>query len=572
MHLVRRFWRRDFGRKSRAQRALVLVLTLVGATLAAIATSAPASAAPTYVQGATDIGGNPSSSLNVAFPSNNAAGDLLVVEATFDSSSDSTFTCSDSQSNTYSSPYVINNATHGQSLGVCYAANSKSGANTVTVTMTTGNCCLETDIAEYSGIATSNPLDVETGQPGSGNTSADNVTSGAATTTTNGDLIFGAINDVQGLAGSISAGSGFTKRVNSVTNYTVAEDQTQTSAGSIAATATFGTSSDYVAIMMAFKPPPSSPGHPLTNVSVQPSDPTPSGASTWSVTASSLTGGTVKCLGVWVDTSSTFGSTSSSTTFTGNPGGTAFTAGTWNTGPTSVGSSSETKWTSTSGMTYASGSSKTFTLSTTNPAASVYFVQIETFSDTGCSTPIDNGVSAVAVTTNTVVSVTITPTFTFAVNGQANTTVCNGLPGASITSTSTAVTFGNLAAGARAFGVQQLRVTTNAGGGYVIYLHSTAASPNVMKGSASHAIADSGSVALPAAGNEFFGYTTDSTTAAVTSGNIKSVPQNNGNDVVGNGAAGTNDNNCVGFAAGTSATTPADAYASTIVYTAVPTF
>lgn len=172
------------------------------------------------------------------------------------------------------------------------------------------------------------------------------------------------------------------------------------------------------------------------------------------------------------------------------------------------------------------------------------------------------------------VSVTIIPTFTFAVNGQSSGTTCDGLVASTVATTSTAVSFGNLAAGARSFGTQQLQVTTNAGGGYKIWMASASGTTPALKGSNGHSIADSGlSVNLPAAGNEFFGYAGDSSTNGVPAGHISTVTSGVSNSIdVGDSFANPSYLNCVEFAVGASVTTPADSYSSTIIYTAVPTF
>ena len=77
-------------------------------------------------------------------------------------------------------------------------------------------------------------------------------TSNSATTTTAGDLIFGAFMDDSGTT-TITAGTGFTQRQFASSDST-SEDMIQSSAGSVAATANFGASTDYLAQMVAFKP------------------------------------------------------------------------------------------------------------------------------------------------------------------------------------------------------------------------------------------------------------------------------------------------------------------------------
>jgi hypothetical protein len=97
----------------------------------------------------------------------------------------------------------------------------------------------------------------------------------------------------------------------------------------------------------------------------------------------------------------------------------------------------------------------------------------------------------------------------------------------------------------------------------------------VMKGGGSNVITDTGSVALPSAGTSFFGYSTDQTSSAVTSGELRTVPTSPGGAaLVGYRAAGSASatNNCVVFAVSASGATAADSYSSTILYTAVPNY
>jgi hypothetical protein len=123
--------------------------------------------------------------------------------------------------------------------------------------------------------------------------------------------------------------------------------------------------------------------------------------------------------------------------------------------------------------------------------------------------------------------------------------------------------------------VQQLQVTTNATGGYNVYMRSAATTTNVMKGSGSNVITDSGAVALPSAGTSFFGYTSDQTASAITSGEVRTVPVSPGGAaVVGYRSAGSASatNNCVGYGVSASGATAADSYSTTILYTAVPNY
>ena len=113
---------------------------------------------------------------------------------------------------------------------IYYAANIAGGSNIVTVTFSQAAAYPDIRILEYRGVTT---LDVTAGTNGS-STSA---SSGAATTTSANELIFGA-NTVATL--TKAAGSGFTSRlwIITVPDGNIAEDKAVTSSGSNSATAT----------------------------------------------------------------------------------------------------------------------------------------------------------------------------------------------------------------------------------------------------------------------------------------------------------------------------------------------
>ena len=98
------------------------------------------------------------------------------------------FTVTDSRGNTYRKAVQFNETGNGNTLGIFYAENIASGANTITVTDTAAGT-LRFAILEYSGIATVNSLDVSVAAQGRSTAAS----SGNATTTSSGDLLLGAI-------------------------------------------------------------------------------------------------------------------------------------------------------------------------------------------------------------------------------------------------------------------------------------------------------------------------------------------------------------------------------------------
>ncbi len=223
--------------------ASIAPLLVAAALFAVAATCDEAHAAtPSYVQGrAAEIGSG--SQNNLAFSTNNTAGNLIVVYALWDNTSAVALT--DTRGNTYASAAPAtrwNNSTW--SSQVFYAKNVAGGANTVNAVFAKAITSFGIlYIHEYAGLDKVNPLDVSSAAVGSSRA----MNSGSAVTTNASDLIFGA----GGSSHTVNAaGSGFTTRLTNFGNRT--EDRTVTASGSYNATATQN-SSAWVMHMVAFK-------------------------------------------------------------------------------------------------------------------------------------------------------------------------------------------------------------------------------------------------------------------------------------------------------------------------------
>lgn len=95
-------------------------------------------------------GGSAFASESVVFGSNNTAGNMLVCCVRLPSGSGKTFTIADSQSNSWTQ--FPSSASNGTDLDTMwYAFNCKAGANTVTVSVSTGITFFRLIIAEFSG-------------------------------------------------------------------------------------------------------------------------------------------------------------------------------------------------------------------------------------------------------------------------------------------------------------------------------------------------------------------------------------------------------------------------------------
>jgi len=203
-----------------------------------------------YVQSAGKSNDTAAASISQAFPSPNTTGNLIVAAVSW--GNNATVSCSDSQGNTYAVATTQYDSVNNQSLAICYATNVNGGTNTVTAQFSNSPSYRRILVHEYQGVATSNAVDVATKNIGNANTALNNVTTTAAATATDGELIFSAVMDDSG-TNNIAAGAGFLQRA-SVNNKDLAsEDQVQISAGPIAATYTFTAAHRYLAQMVVFK-------------------------------------------------------------------------------------------------------------------------------------------------------------------------------------------------------------------------------------------------------------------------------------------------------------------------------
>jgi hypothetical protein len=201
----------------------------------------------TLVQHANRDAGTTTSS-TLAFSAANAAGNFLAVAIRAGQQAQ-TFTVSDTLGNTYRQAVRFSETVDAATIAIFYAENVAGGSNTVTVADSVTGGSLRFAIFEYSGVATTNSLDVAVTAEGTG-TAAD---SGTATTTANGDLVIGLAALANGA--TVTAGAGFVvqEQVASPAKLAV-EDLRQATAGPIAAAATLSPSDDWGAAVAAFRP------------------------------------------------------------------------------------------------------------------------------------------------------------------------------------------------------------------------------------------------------------------------------------------------------------------------------
>ncbi len=200
-------------------------------------------------------------STTCAFPSNNTAGNAIVVAVRV--GVNATVTVTDSAGNTYTQDRSQLESFGGDVTVVASAFNIAGSANTVTISQSGASASIRGAIHEYSGLATThaNAFDVAISAINSGttNTAAD---SGTATTTNANDLLFGAVATNIGVTctpGMMGTGSSATARETVASGKLSTFDTIVSSTSSgYRANATLASADNWTAIMVAYKAAPPS--------------------------------------------------------------------------------------------------------------------------------------------------------------------------------------------------------------------------------------------------------------------------------------------------------------------------
>ena len=209
----------------------------------------PAAAAISFVQAASAVPQSSPTSVTVTYAQAQSAGDLNVVVVGWNNAGGQTVTVTDSKSNAYTRAIGPTVFAGFASQSIYYATNiaaANAGTNTVTITFSAAAPFPDIRIAEYRGIATSNPVDGAIAAQGTSTSSS----SGALATTNANDLLVAA-NIVQ--TGTTGAGAGFTSRGITVPDGDILEDQIVSTAGGYTATAPVAPSGSWIMQLVAFK-------------------------------------------------------------------------------------------------------------------------------------------------------------------------------------------------------------------------------------------------------------------------------------------------------------------------------
>ena len=225
--------------RSSVRHALTTILLIC--SIGAIRVMAASGSGAYFAQATAGAVHSTASSLAVTFPSSTVAGDVILVGFDYATTA-SASSVTDSQGNAFTQVGSPVTTPGGATSAIYYATNIKSGSDTVTVHLSASSAFIEVYQAEYHGVNTASPIDAHVGATGAAGT----VSSGNATTTVAGDIIFGyCVGD-----SACTAGAGFASR--STLDGNLTEDMTAGNPGAYAATGV--ANSSWSMKMVALKP------------------------------------------------------------------------------------------------------------------------------------------------------------------------------------------------------------------------------------------------------------------------------------------------------------------------------
>jgi len=190
-----------------------------------------------------------SNTLAKPFGSNVGTGNLLLCLVISNASTAATFTVNGSVNGSYTSAVRVVSGNFVAEL--FYKSNSSAGIETVTVSSSNGLGSLSMAISEYSGVATTGPLD---GTNSGSGTDASPVT-GSVSVAGGGELLYGGMGTLLGVSDTITPGSGFTERFEGNASVTLNGVEAEDKIVSAAQTVTWSLSgaNSWVAVAASFK-------------------------------------------------------------------------------------------------------------------------------------------------------------------------------------------------------------------------------------------------------------------------------------------------------------------------------
>ena len=144
---------------------------------------------------------------SLAFDSNVTAGNLIVVSYHMYSGSDGLNVTTDNNSATYTRRYFITGGDGSLQLSLVYTYNAAGGATTINFDSGNTGAYTSITIAEFSGVMTTEPIDVSDTNTGTGTA----VTAGPITPTVSGDMLFGGMTSMASGAVTIAPDGDYTE-------------------------------------------------------------------------------------------------------------------------------------------------------------------------------------------------------------------------------------------------------------------------------------------------------------------------------------------------------------------------
>ncbi len=240
-------------------RAGVAVVAMAAVSLTWLSASPAVASTPiSYVQGAAAIIGVPATSETLTFTQAVSPGDLLVGWfAQYNSPGQ--VSVSDSVNGAWTRSVSETFGGSGD-IALYFLPNSAAAPQGLTITVTTSAATyVQASAAEYSGVATSNPLDVSALNSGTGTSVNTGVTSAAPA----GELVYSALTtggSPATVTPGVSQGAPYTARASTSSGTAYEQDIVSATAGAQEGTATLGTATDWYAVVATFTPASGSTG------------------------------------------------------------------------------------------------------------------------------------------------------------------------------------------------------------------------------------------------------------------------------------------------------------------------
>ncbi len=174
--------------------------------------NAASSSSPITLIQSAQVEGSAVGSMSVGFPSNNNAGNLIIAFVRM-STTYQTVAVADTMGNVYSDAVAQFQTYDGHLIHIFYAKNIRGGANRVTATFSATNSHPWLAVYEYSGLDSTNPLDLTAQAQNLGSVpgSVASASTASVSSTTN-QLVFAAVGLPSSYAGAVIAGTSYVLR------------------------------------------------------------------------------------------------------------------------------------------------------------------------------------------------------------------------------------------------------------------------------------------------------------------------------------------------------------------------